>query len=87
MRGARVWGARSGDTAVWASVEQVVTSGGTLVVDLADASFIDSSGLSVLIRAHQVLGPGGSLVVRSPTAQARRLFHMAGIEQLLTIDP
>jgi hypothetical protein len=43
--------------------------------------------VSVLIRAHQILGPHGSLVVRGPTPQARRLFHIAGVELLLTLEP
>jgi anti-sigma B factor antagonist len=72
---------------VWAALEQAVVSGDRLVLDLADVTFIDSSGLSVILRAFQVLGPDGSLVIRSPRSQARRLFETSGVESVFTFEP
>jgi anti-anti-sigma factor len=72
---------------LWAAVEQAVVAKSRLVIDLSEVTFIDSSGLGVLIRVHQLLGGAGALVVRSPKPQARRLLQAAGVETLLTVDP
>jgi anti-sigma B factor antagonist len=72
---------------LWTALEQALADGNQLVLDLSEVTFIDSSGLSVLIRAHQVLGPTGSLTVRSPNTQARRLFELAGIDSWISVEP
>jgi anti-anti-sigma factor len=71
---------------LWAAVEQAVADGGRLVFDLSRVTFIDSSGLGVLIRAHQLLDGRGRLVVRAPLPQARRLFQSAGVESMLAVE-
>lgn len=51
----------------------------TVVVDLAGISFIDSSGLSVLIYAYKEANErNGGLTVRSPSAAVTRLLEMTG---------
>jgi anti-sigma B factor antagonist len=72
---------------VWVALERALAAGDQLVLDLADVTFIDSSGLSVLIRAYQVLGPSGTFTVRSPNTQARRLFELAGVDSLISVEP
>jgi len=59
-----------------------------LVVDLAELTFIDSTGLSVLIRAaHRAAEEGLRFsVVRAPT-QPRRLFSLAGVTASLNVLP
>jgi anti-sigma B factor antagonist len=59
-----------------------------LVVDLAELTFIDSTGLSVLIRASQRAAAEGLLfsVVRAPM-QPRRLFSLAGVTAGLNVLP
>jgi anti-sigma B factor antagonist len=50
-----------------------------IVVDLANADFIDSSGLRVLIK-HAYLEPGRRPVrLANCPAQARRLFEVSGV--------
>jgi anti-sigma B factor antagonist len=73
--------------AVWDQIIDLFLSGrsDSLVVDLSDVTFIDSSGLGVLLRATQLLQPPGSMLVRGPAQQARRLFELAGVESVLTI--
>ena len=57
-----------------------------VVVNLADVPFIDSSGLSVLVATHKRLRDrGGSLAVEGPSATARRLFAIAGLDQVLVV--
>jgi anti-sigma B factor antagonist len=50
------------------------------VLDLAGVSFIDSSGLRVIVEAHQSrLAAGSRLVLRSPSAAVQRLLEISGL--------
>jgi anti-sigma B factor antagonist len=57
-----------------------------VVVDLAGVEFIDSTGLSVLVRAQQHAAERGlEFGVKNPRAQAHRLLSLTGLEERLTI--
>ena len=59
---------------------------GAFVVDLCDVTFLDSSGVSVLVRARAVLGRAErALVIVCPPGPARRVFELAGIADLLAL--
>jgi anti-anti-sigma factor len=59
-------------------------SEGAFVLDLTDLEFLDSSGLSVLLRARALLGQSErSLAVVCPSGPVRRLFEVSGVEDLL----
>lgn len=61
-------------------------SEGAFVLNLCDVSFLDSSGVSVLIRARAVLGrEDRQLLIVCPPGPARRVFDIAGIADLLTL--
>jgi anti-sigma B factor antagonist len=61
-------------------------SGGAFVVDLCDVDFLDSSGVSVLVHARAVLGrEDRDLVIVCPPGPARRIFELAGIDDLLAL--
>ena len=50
------------------------------VVDVAGVTFIDSSGLRVIVEAHQRrLAAGSRLVLRSPSAAVQRLLEISGL--------
>jgi stage II sporulation protein AA (anti-sigma F factor antagonist) len=52
-----------------------------ILLDLAGVGFIDSSGLSLLIRAHErATEAGRTFALTRVPAQARRLFHLTGFE-------
>jgi anti-sigma B factor antagonist len=71
-------------------LEQVLTTNATtIVVDLAGVEFIDSTGLSVLVRAQQQATERGiELGVANPNAQAARLLSLTGLAERLTLpDP
>ena len=61
-------------------------SRGAFVVDLCDVAFLDSSGVSVLVRARAVLGrEERTLAIVCPPGPARRVFEVAGIADLLVL--
>ena len=58
-------------------------SEGAFVIDLCDVEFLDSSGLSALMRARALLGQDErALAVVCPPGPVRRLFELAGIADL-----
>jgi anti-anti-sigma factor len=58
-----------------------------IVLDLAGLEFIDSTGIHVLIDAHQRAEINGhQLVLTHIPAQAERLFSLTGIKSQLRIE-
>lgn len=67
-------------------VEQVDRRAGEVVVDLAETSLIDSTGLGVLVSAAGRLREGGGrLVVLCPSPFIREVFAMSGVDQLIDV--
>ena len=61
-------------------------SRGAFVIDLCDVTFLDCSGVSVLLRARAVLGrEERALVIVCPPGSARRIFELVGIDDLLEL--
>jgi anti-sigma B factor antagonist len=60
---------------------------GPAVVDLAGVTFIDSTGIQVLIRQHQRRETVGEpLVVKDPSSQVLRVLDVAGLLGYLRIN-
>ncbi len=58
-----------------------------LVLDLSGVTFMDSSGIAVLLRALREMDRlGGSLRVTAIPTQARRVLDAAGVGRLITLD-
>ena len=58
-----------------------------LSLDLSGVTFMDSSGIAVLLRAHrQVSLHGGTLRVRAVPAQPRKVLDAAGLGRIITIE-
>jgi anti-sigma B factor antagonist len=58
-----------------------------LVVDLARLSFIDVSGLNVLVlAARRARADGGTLVLRSPSRHVRRLLDVLSLDAELAVE-
>lgn len=51
--------------------------GGPVLLDLSGISFMDSSGLRVLLEAAELIRGSGSLVIVHPSAQVRRLLEIS----------
>jgi anti-sigma B factor antagonist len=59
---------------------------GAFVLDLCDVEFLDSGGVSVLLRARALLAQDDrALAVVCPPGPVRRLFEVVGIDDLLAL--
>ena len=58
-----------------------------LELDLSGVTFMDSSGIAVLLRAHQRMGQlDGRLTVSSIPAQPRRVLDAAGVGRIISLQ-
>lgn len=58
-----------------------------LVIDMVDITFLDSSGLEVLLRAHAALGRlPEATVLRTPSPSVRRVLELAGVVDFFVYD-
>jgi anti-sigma B factor antagonist len=58
-----------------------------VIVDLSKVTYIDSSGLGVLVGAHRRLkSEGRSLVLRVADAEMIKLLSITGLDQLFAIE-
>jgi anti-sigma B factor antagonist len=58
---------------------------GAVIVDLTDVSFIDSTGIGLLIQAFRSCGREGLHTVIARGSQVERVFEVAGIGQALPL--
>jgi len=59
-----------------------------LVVDLTDATFIDSTGIGALVAAlKRLTTEGGSLEIACSEPNLLRIFELTGLDRLLSIHP
>jgi len=59
---------------------------GAVVVDLSGLAFIDSSGLSALIRMNQrMVGSGRPFEIISPPRAVAKAFEITGLDQVLPL--
>ena len=57
-----------------------------LTLNLAHLSFMDSSGIALILSLYKRMAAlGGSLTVTDPPAFARRIFKAAGVDRLVPI--
>lgn len=57
-----------------------------LVLDLAELTFCDSSGLSAFITAHELtLAAGAAIELRSPPSSLTKMLHIAGLAELFAL--
>lgn len=58
-----------------------------LTLDLAGVTFMDSSGIAVLVRTkHAMDGLGGRLRVVSIPTQSRRVLDAAGVGRIISLE-
>ena len=60
----------------------------TLLVDLSDVSFLDCSGVGLLMRAHErQRAHGGRVEIRNPQALPRKVLEITGVDAVLGAAP
>ena len=60
---------------------------GRVMLDLGGLRFVDSAGVSVLIKAKQrAESSGRTLLLRRPTEQVERVFALVGLADWLAIE-
>jgi anti-anti-sigma factor len=58
-----------------------------LTIELTGVSFMDSTGLRVLLKASKLLeSAGGSLVLKQPSEPVRRLLEVSGLDTHFQIN-
>ena len=56
----------------------------TLILDLRDLTFMDSSGIGVIIGRYRLLSRrGGSVYVRNMSPQGEKLFTLSGLHRII----
>ncbi len=74
---------------VRAHVEEAAGAGGDVIVDLSEASFIDSSILGVLVAGYRSVTTGSRrfAVVAVPGSSVTRLFDLVSVSDVIPIHP
>ncbi|NLF34426.1 MAG: STAS domain-containing protein [Clostridiales bacterium] len=58
-----------------------------LILDLSGVTFMDSSGIAILLRAWRRMGElSGTMTVSGVPAQAARVLRAAGVDRLITFE-
>lgn len=80
------------DVAAVAEMEQALTEAyersATVQIDMQEVSFLDSTGLRLLLAARQrCQADGGRLLIANPQAETLRLLDLTGLAPLLLDAP
>lgn len=74
-------------TQMGAALLDTPTAGRPVIVDVSGLTFLDSSGISELLRVRQlVVDAGGSFTLDDPTDSVRRVLEMTGLLQTFGLD-
>lgn len=68
--------------------EALTDSGASIMLDLSQCEFIDSTGIALIVRAWQRLdgnGNGGRLALCCVNSQVRRLLDITGVDGSISI--
>lgn len=68
------------------ALTQALAAGPRITLDLSNTTFMDSTGINVIVGALHHLGrkPEG-IVLRDPTDAVRRVLAVAGVDHLFTV--
>jgi anti-sigma B factor antagonist len=69
-------------------LDELVDSGmNRIVLDCRELSFLDSSGIGVLVAARTRMGDDGELVLDSPPSHVRKVLDITGMGTHLSVVP
>ena len=70
------------------ALHELVQGGVTsIVLECQDLSFLDSSGIGLLVATRKRLGEGGELVIDSPPSHVRKVLELTGVSEELSLRP
>jgi anti-sigma B factor antagonist len=70
------------------ALEQATREGGQVVIDMTDVTFLDSTGVRVLVEAYRsAQRHGGVLYVRGARHWVARVLEVTGVARLLSEPP
>ncbi len=59
----------------------------TLILDFSDVTFMDSSGIGLIMGRYKILQPlGGEILLLNPAPHINRVLRLAGMERLAAIQ-
>lgn len=59
----------------------------TLILDFQNVTFMDSSGIGLIMGRYKILHPmGGSIILLRPAPHIKRILRLAGMERLARIQ-
>jgi anti-anti-sigma factor len=74
------------DIAVMGELSPLLVAEEDVVVDLSHVSFMDSSGIAALLRAHRLqTTPGHRLLVRGAHGPVSRVLEITGADSVLSL--
>jgi anti-anti-sigma factor len=62
-------------------------AGAPLLIDLSRCEFIDSTGIALIVRSWQELGPDGRFAICGVGAQVKRVLDITGLEETIPTHP
>jgi anti-sigma B factor antagonist len=69
------------------AIEQEAAEGDDVVLDMSGVTFLDSSGLRVLVTANDRLDTAGNrLVIRRPSVSVVRVLEITGLLSTIIVD-
>jgi anti-anti-sigma factor len=72
---------------LWARIEEVRTSGQPLILDLSQTTFMDSTGIKLLLRAYLAQGRlPEAVTLRAPSTAVTHTIALAGIDAIMHIE-
>jgi len=69
-----------------AAIDQVLRSSPTVVLDFAGVTFMDSSGLNVLVSATGRGTLRDAVLIRNAPVGVRRLLSITGLEEIIRLE-
>jgi stage II sporulation protein AA (anti-sigma F factor antagonist) len=69
-----------------AAIDDGLRRAGKVVLDFSNVTFMDSSGLNVLVAATGQNGAHDSVLIRNPPDSVQRLLSMTGLNEVIRIE-
>jgi anti-anti-sigma factor len=69
------------------AVFSIVEDQGSLRLEIKRLTFLDSTGITALVRVHhRLVDRGSQLVLAAPQRQVRRVLEVTGLDRVFVID-